>query len=47
MPFSKNHAEYEAKKLVTDLFCFFTKTLYKVEASARHLNFNIFWEPSN
>ena len=46
MSFSKNHAEYDTKALVTDLFCFFTKALYKVKASARHLNFNIFWETS-
>ena len=34
--FFRNHAEYEAGRLVTDLF-FLLKALYKVKASCQHL----------
>ena len=42
MFYFKNHAENEAGRLVPDLFLFFKKALYKVEASSLQLGFTIF-----
>ena len=39
--FIKNHPENEASKLVPDLFSFFKKALYEVNASGLLLSFNI------
>ena len=41
--FPQNHSENEIARLVSDLFLFFKKALYKVKASGNHLNFNVFW----
>ena len=38
----KNHAEDEARRLVTDLFLFFKKALYEVNASGLQLSANQF-----
>ena len=38
----KNHAENEAGRLVSDIFLFFQKALYKVKASGFHVGFTIF-----
>ena len=43
MFFYKNHAGNEAGRLVSDLFLFFKKALYKVKASAQDYSFNIIW----
>ena len=40
--FFKNHAENKAGRLVPDLFLFFKKALYKVNASGLQLEFTIF-----
>ena len=37
----KNHTENKAKRLVLDLFLFFKKALYEVNASVMHLSFSI------
>ena len=37
----KSHAENEAGRLVPNLFLFFKKALYEVEASGLQLSFNI------
>ena len=39
MFFFKNHAENEAVRLVPDLFLFFKKALFEVNASALQLSF--------
>ena len=39
----KNYAENKVGRLIPDLFLFSKITLYRVKASTRHLNFNIFW----
>ena len=39
--FIKNHSENEARKLVPQLFLFFKKALYEVNASGLLLSFNI------
>ena len=41
--FLQNHAENKAGRLVTNLFLFYGKALYKIKTSGQHLNFNIFW----
>ena len=42
--FFKNHAEYEAGRLVPDFFFFLKKKdLYEAKASGLELTFNIFW----
>ena len=38
----KKHVEYEAGRLVLDLFLFFRNTLYEVKISGLQLGFNIF-----
>ena len=43
----KNHAENEARKLVSNCLLFFEKALYQVKANGLHVNFTIFWQPSN
>ena len=43
--FFKNHAENEARRLVSDLFLFFKKVLYEVIASGLQLSFNVFHSP--
>ena len=40
--FFKNHAEKETEKLFPDLFLFFEKALYEVNASGMQLSFNQF-----
>ena len=40
--FFRNHAENLAERLVPNLFLFFKKALYKVNASGLQLSFNIF-----
>ena len=40
--FFKNHAEYEAGRLLQDLFLFFKKALYKVKISGLLTGFTIF-----
>ena len=35
----KYHAENEVERLVTDLFLFFKKALYKLKVSDQHLSF--------
>ena len=40
--FLKNYAEIEAKRPVSDLFLFFKKALYEVNASGLQLSFNKF-----
>ena len=40
--FFKNHAENEARRLVSDLFLFFKKALYEAIASGLQLSFNVF-----
>ena len=40
--FFKNHAENEARRLVSDLFLFFKKALNEIKASSLQLSFNIF-----
>ena len=41
--FFKNHAEYKAKKLVSDLLFLKTNRLYEVKASGLQLSFKMFW----
>ena len=43
--FFTNHTESNTGKLVSDLFLFFKKTLYKVSSSGLQLSFNIFDNP--
>ena len=38
----KNHAENDARRLVPDLFLFFIKASFQVQASDLQLNSNIF-----
>ena len=40
--FFENHTENEAGRLVSDLFLFFKKALYEVNASGLQLSFNQF-----
>ena len=40
--FLQNHAENEAGRLVSDLFLFFKKALYELQAGGRQLSFNIY-----
>ena len=42
MFFFKYHTEKEARRLVTDLFFIFLKTLYEVKPSGMRLSFNVF-----
>ena len=42
MFFFENHAENEPGRLVPDLFLFFKKALYEVNASSLQLSFNQF-----
>ena len=39
--FFKNHAENEARKLVSDLFLFPKRALYELKTNDFHLSFNI------
>ena len=45
--FVKNHEENESGRLVPDLFLFFKKALYEVEANGLQLSFNRFRKPSS
>ena len=45
--FFKNHGENESGRLVPDLFLFFKKALYEVEANGLQLSFNRFRKPSS
>ena len=45
--FLLNYAENEAGRLVPELFLFFKKVLYKVNARGLQLGFTIFRQPSN
>ena len=40
--FLQSHAENEVGRLVSDLYLFFGKALYKVKASSLQLSYNIF-----
>ena len=44
--FFKNHAQNETGRLVPDLFLFFKKALYEVNASGLKLSFNQFRQSS-
>ena len=41
--FLKNYAENKVGRLVPELFLFFKKALYEVNASGMQPSFNIFW----
>ena len=41
----KNQVENEARRLVSYLFLFFKKALYKIKASGLQISFNIFRYP--
>ena len=41
----KNHVKIRAGRLVTGIFLFLKKALYKVKARGQHLSFNIFVRP--